>query len=202
MSTLKNIEGDEQFKPDSPLSSMNRKNPFGVDASYFEDFGAKMNDRIADFEELKEDAPFLAAVPKYNPFEVPTGYFEELPNQIQELITIQQPRFSIKDWFFQFIRPNFVIPVVTTILIAIVAIQVVNKQVESPKKGMTADLSIEEQLYPIDESTLVDLLNENTTETELTASSGDEPITNYLIENNVDEAVLNTDYNTIDHENK
>lgn len=202
MSTLKNTEGDEQFDLNSPLSSMNRKNPFGVDASYFEDFETKLNDRITGFEELKTEAPFLATIPKYNPFEVPAGYFDEFPNQLQELITIQQPRFSFKEWLFQFIRPNFVFPVVTTIVIAIVAIQVVNRQVERPKKDMTADLSIEEQLYPIDESTLVDLLNANTNETESMASSGDETITNYLIDNNVDETILNTDYNTADHENK
>lgn len=186
-------------KNNSPLSSMNRKNPFGLEASYFEDFESKLNERITDYEELKQEAPFLSAIPKYNPFEVPAGYFDELPNQLQELLTAQHSRFSMKDWFFQFIRPNFVIPVVTTLLFAVIAIRVVDKQVEQPKKGMTADLSIEEQLYPIDESTLVDLLNENT---EVSASSGEEPITNYLIENNVDEAVLNTDYNTIEHENK
>ena len=198
MNTLKNTEGDEQFDPNSPLSSMNKTNPFGMEASYFEDFGAQLSNRITEFEELKNDAPFLAAIPKYNPFEVPAGYFDELPNQIQELINIQHPHFSLKEWLIQFIRPNFAIPVTTTIVIAILAIQFVTKQVKQPKKE-AAELSIEEQLYPIDESTLVDLLSINT---ETIASSGDEPITNYLIDNNVDEAILNNDYNTVDHENK
>ena len=197
MSTVKHTEEEDPFDPNSPLSSLNSRNPFGVDASYFEGFGAKLNEQIADIEELKVDTPFLASIPKYNPFEVPSGYFDELPGQLQNIITNQQPRFSIAEWLFQFIRPNFIFPVLTTIFIAFLAIQVVNKQVEQPKAGTAADLSIEEQLYPIDESTLVDLLSENTLETE----SAD-PIANYLIENNVDENVLNTDYNTIDHENK
>ena len=198
---MKNTEGEDSFDLNSPLSSINRKNPFGVDASYFEDFGKKLNDSISDLEEIKKEAPFLASIPRYNPFEVPADYFDAFPNQLQELITISPTRFSIKDWLLQFIRPNFVFPVLTTIFIAIVAIQMVNKQVEHPQTEMTADLSLEEQLYPIDESTLVELLNENTTETESLTSSSDEVITNYLLDNNVDEAVLNTD-NTVDHENK
>lgn len=200
MNTIKYTEGEDPFDPNSPLSSMNNRNPFGVDASYFEEFGGKLNEQIADFEELKADAPFLASIPKYNPFEIPTGYFDELPGQLQNLITTQQPRFSIAEWLFQFIRPNFIFPVLTTIFIAVLAIQVVDRQAAQPKAGTVADLSIEEQLYPIDETTLVDLLSENKLENELLSST--DPIANYLIENNVDENVLNTDYNTIDHENK
>jgi len=202
MSTLKNTEGEDSFDLNSPLSSLNGKNPFRVDDSYFEAFSAKLNDRIADLEELQADAPTLASIPKYNPFELPTGYFDEFPTQLQEILSKEKTRISLKEWIFQLIRPNFVLPVLTTIIVAVAAIQVVNKQVQSPKASMTADFSIEEQLYPIDEATLVDLLSSNTIENELKQADADEPIANYLIDNNVDESVLNTDLNTADHENK
>jgi|SRR3954470_7606507 hypothetical protein len=201
MSTIKNTEGEDPFDLNSPLSSQNGKNPFRVDDSYFDAFSAKLNNVIADLEEIKEEAPILYSIPKYNPFEVPAGYFDELPSLVQELVTLKQPRFSIKEWILQLIRPNFAFPVAITILIAAAAIHFIDKQAE-PKTEMTADMSVEEQLYPIDENVIVDLLNENTTETESKFSSPDETITNYLIDNNVDENSLNVDINTIDHENE
>jgi hypothetical protein len=200
MNTQRNTEGEELFDRNSPLFSMNRNNPFGVDASYFEEFETKLKARVDDFEELKADAPFLASIPRSNPFEVPTGYFDELPEHVQVLTTVSQSHFSFKEWFLPFIKPNFIFPVAITILVAILAIHTVNQQVVQPSTGTTAETSMEEQLYPVDESTLVDLLSENAIETEL-ASSADETITTYLIDNNVDETALNTDYNTVDHEN-
>lgn len=200
MSTIKNTEGEDQFDLNSPLSSKNGKNPFRVDDSYFDAFGAKLNSTIANLEELKTEAPVLASIPKYNPFEVPTAYFDELPTTIQQLVTNEKPRVSLKEWIIQLIKPNFILPVVTVILIAMAAIHFVNEHVQKPVTDLTADLSLEEQLYPIDESTLIDLLSKTSLDNEL-ASSAEENITDYLIDNNVEETALN-DFNTTDHENQ
>ncbi len=194
MSTLKNTEGEDHLDANSPLSSLNGKNPFRVNESYFDEFSAKLNNTISNLEEIEAEAPLLSSIPKYNPFEVPPGYFDELPTIIQELTATKQPRMSVTDWLLQLIRPNFAIPVLATILIAIAAINFVSKQ--QPKTDQTADLTLEEQLYPIDESVLVDLLSDNYNEDNSKQVSSDETIADYLIDNNVDEAALNIDFNT------
>ncbi len=201
MNAFKNTEDEDPFDLNSPLSAANGKNPFKVDDSYFNEFNAKLNDQILELEELQKEAPVLASLSKYNPFDVPTGYFDEFPSAIQQLITTQKSRISFKEWLFQFVRPNFVFPVSITIILAFVAINTLPKQTHDSKNELTltANLSIEEQLYSIDESILVDMLNDKI-ETE-PAESTDETITNYLIENNVDEATLKNDINITDHEN-
>lgn len=201
MSTIKNTEGEDQFDKNSPLSASNGKNPFRVDDSYFDAFSAKLSDAIADLEEIKEEAPTLYSIPKYNPFEVPVAYFDELPTLVQEQVAFHQPRFSIKEWLIQLIRPNFAFPVALTILVAFAAIRFVDKQAKQPKADATTDTTLEEQLYPIDENVIVDLFDETPPNTEA-RHSGDETITDYLIDNNVDELSLNADFNTFEHENK
>jgi hypothetical protein len=196
MSTVKNTEGEDHLDANSPLSSQSGKNPFRVDDSYFDEFSAKLSNMITNLEEMEAEAPLLSSIPKYNPFEVPAGYFDELPTIIQELTAVGQPRMSVKEWLLQLIRPNFAIPVVATVVIAIAAINFSNKQVQQPRADITADLSLEEQLYPIDEATLVDLLSDNNEENNTKQVSPDENIADYLIDNNVDEAALHIDFNT------
>jgi hypothetical protein len=197
MSTLKDTEGEDHLDANSPLSSsQSGKNPFRVDDLYFDEFSAKLNNMITNLEEIEAEAPFLSSIPKYNPFDVPTGYFDELPAIMQELIATKEPRFSIKEWLLQLIRPNFAIPVAVTIIIAIAAINLINKQVQQSRIDATADLSLEEQLYPIDETTLVDMLSNNGEDNITRQVSGDENIADYLLDNNVDEATLRIDLNT------
>jgi hypothetical protein len=196
MSTLKDTEGEDHLDANAPLSSQSGKNPFRVDDSYFDEFSAKLSNTISNLEEIETEAPLLSSIPKYNPFDIPAGYFDELPSIIQELTIADQPRTSLKEWLLQLIKPNFAIPVAVTIIIAIAAINVINNQVQQPGIDATADLSLEEQLYPIDETTLVDLLSNNNEENNTSQVSGDENIADYLLDNNVDEATLHIDLNT------
>ncbi|HET6224953.1 MAG TPA: hypothetical protein VFF27_01650 [Bacteroidia bacterium] len=200
MSTIKNTEDEHLFDPNSPLSSANGKNPFRMDDSYFDSFSIRLTTAISDLEELKEEAPTLYSIPKYNPFEVPAGYFDELPMLVQELATFQQSHFSLKEWLLQLVKPNFAFPVAITVIIAITAIRFIDKQAEQPKTEVASEVSLEEQLYPIDENILVDLLDES--EIESTHAASEEPITNYLIDNNIDETSLAVDLNTTEHENE
>jgi hypothetical protein len=195
MSTLKNTEDEDHLDANSPLSSQSGKNPFRVDDSYFDEFSTTLGNMITNLEETEAEAPALSNIPRYNPFDVPSGYFDDLPSIIQQLTTADQPRMTVKEWLLQVIRPNFAIPVIATLVIAIAAIHFVNKQVQQPGTPATADLSLEEQLYPIDEATLVDLLSDNEEEDSKQVST-DENIANYLIDNNVDEAALHIDFNT------
>lgn len=201
MNKITNTEDDNQFDSHSPLPTSNGKHPFHVDDSYFDSFSAQLNTAITDLEEIKQAAPTLYHIPKYNPFNVPAGYFDNLPALVQESITDQQPHFSIKEWLFQLIRPNFAFPVAITILIATAAIRLIDKHTEQPKSEVASDFSLEEQLYAIDENVLVDLLNDET-DAEINPSSFEEPITTYLIDNNVDETSLDIDLTSIEHENE
>jgi hypothetical protein len=196
MNTLENTEGEDHLDASSPLSSQSGTNPFRVDDSYFDEFSAKLSNMISNLEEIEAEAPLLSSIPKYNPFEVPAGYFDELPIIVQQLTTADQPRMSVKEWLLQLIRPNFAIPVAVTVVIAIAAINFSNKQVQQPGSDVTADLSLEEQLYPIDETMLVDLLSDNNEDNTSKQVSADENIADYLIDNNVDEAALHIDFNT------
>jgi hypothetical protein len=195
MSTLKDTEGEDHLDANAPLSFRSGKNPFRVNDSYFDEFSTTLGQVINNLEEIEAQAPILSSIPKYNPFDVPAGYFDEFPGIIQELTAPKKPHFSIKEWLLQLIRPNFAIPVVITIVIAIAAINVINKQVQQGADA-TAELSLEEQLYPIDEATLVDLLSNNNEENNTRQVSGDENIADYLLDNNVDEATLRIDLNT------
>lgn len=201
MSTTKNTDGEDQFDLNSPLYAQNGKNPFRADDSYFNDFNTRLNNIIDSLEEIREEAPILCSIPIYNPFDAPAGYFDELPGKIQEIIPVELPRFSVKEWLLQLLKPNFAFPVFVTVLIAIAAIHFIDKQAKHTKTEITADVSLEEQLYPIDENLIVDILNDDLMDAEVKNSS-DELITNYLIDNNVDETSLSIDLNTIEHEKK
>ena len=198
MNTNENMEEGNEIEPNSPLFTRNGKNPFAVTDLYFEDFTSQLNERILEMEELKTIAPLLISIPVCNPFETPEGYFDELPGIVQTKIPVVQPFFSLKEWLLLFIKPNFALPVFITILISIAAIHFVNKQVATTDKNIISDISDEEQLYPIDEATLVDLLSDNNPGD----FKPDEPIEDYLLDNNVDETTLNTDPNISENENQ
>lgn len=198
MNTNENTGEEKEMEPGSPLSALNETNPFAVNDLYFEDFNKRLNERILEMEELKTIAPTLISMPVYNPFKTPEGYFDELPAIIQTNIPVESPSFSFKEWLFLLIKPNFALPVLITIFISIAGIHFVNKQVTIRDNYMASDISDEEQLYPIDEATLVDLLSNTNTVDE----KAEEPIENYLLDNNIDETILNTDPNISENENQ
>src|SRR4051812_38341175 len=104
--------------PEKSLPPELSKTPFRTGNDYFEDFSARLNERIEGLEEIRSIAPVLFAIPKYNPFEVPDGYFEELPSFVSEKVIHTRRSASVTDWIMMIIRPRFVIPVAVTLFFA------------------------------------------------------------------------------------
>lgn len=161
------------------------KNPFKTGTDYFESFNSKLQNRIDDFEEIKILAPLLSNIPKYNPFEVPANYFDELPTIIQQHCVENKSATSFIEWLKLLIQPRFAMPVLTTLLIAVAGINYMDKNAASSQPAIAEEITTEEQLYNIDEATIIESLVA-TTENQ-TVSDDNTNIEDYLIDNNIDE---------------
>jgi hypothetical protein len=176
-----NDEENEGGKP-----SFGDQHPFRTGNDYFERFSSRLNERIEGLDEIRAIAPVLYSLPKYNPFEVPDDYFEELPSRVSERALSSKNTLSLYGWLILLIRPRFVIPVAATLLLAFAGINYMNSLPDVPKTA-TEEFSLEEHLYDIDESTIIDKL---TAEAVTDENSEENGIRDYLIDNNIDETNL------------
>lgn len=190
MKDSENIFNNDHEGLNPELNGPGNKNPFGTGADYFEDFADKISRRVEEYEELKAEAPILSSIPKYNPFEIPTGYFDELPSVVQEKCS-RAPQTSFAEWIRMLFRPQFAIPVLCMILIAFAGIRYLNQGNEENKNNYVEELSLDEQLRSIDETTLVEALAASDNESE--ADPEEEIIKEYLMDNNIDEQNLNNE---------
>lgn len=188
---ISNSEDDDLNEMAPRLSKLSGKSPFKAGSDYFDSFILKLEDHIADFEEIKTEAPVLSNIPKYSPFELPTNYFDELPTKIQDIVNNKTAKTSIFEWITLLIKPNFAIPVLTTLLIAFAGINYIEKQSKVTDTKMEYQLSEEEQLYLIDESIIIDAIVSGTSSENEKTIEQNTNIENYLIENNIDERILN-----------
>ncbi|MCW3104260.1 MAG: hypothetical protein JWO09_2700 [Bacteroidetes bacterium] len=172
------------------MNPYNNTNPFGTGPDYFESFQAKLGGRIEAYEELKTEAPLLSSIPKYNPFEVPAHYFDELPTLIQEKCAAPE-KVSAFEWLKMLFRPNFAVPVLTVILIAFAGIRYLDHgtEVSSP---MAEEISVEEQLQSIDETTIIEALA-SASVNESEADNENENIKEYLLDNHIEDINLNSE---------
>lgn len=190
---ISNPEEDDLNEMAPLLWHIGNKSPFKADPDYFDSFSSKLESRISGFEEIKTEAPLLSNIPFYNPFETPADYFDELPTKIQKTINQKNTKPSILDWLILFIKPNVAIPVLTTLLIAYGAINYLEKQGEVTKPKTDYQLSEEEELYLIDESTIIEALVTVSGQENKNAIEPNTGIENYLIENNMDEINLSNE---------
>lgn len=188
---ISNSEDDDLTKMAPHLTKSGKKSPFKADEDYFEAFALKLENRISDLEEIKSEALTLSNIPKYNPFEVPTNYFDELPARVQNVVNNKSSKTSILEWLILLTKPNFAIPVLATLLIAFAGINYIEKQSKATSTKMEYQLSDEEQLYMIDESTIIDAIVSSTGSENELKSEQNNSIENYLIENNIDESNFN-----------
>ncbi len=193
MSTITNIENqDEDLTGQTThLFKVKNTNPFKANEDYFENFTSKLQNEIDEYEEIKNEAPVLSNIPKYNPFEVPKDYFEELPTIIQQRVINIKQTTSILEWLVLLIKPRFAVPFLTVVFIAVTGINFMNKNADIPKTEIAEEMTTEEQLYNIDEGTLIESLNTNHANEKENQSPDDVNIQNYLIDNNIDETNLN-----------
>ena len=171
-------------------NGLNKHIPFNTGSDYFENFVSKINDRVDGYEEIKTIAPFLSNIPKYNPFEVPLGYFDELPATVQQRCTENKVSTSILEWLSLLIKPRFAVPVLATLFIAVAGIDFMNKSAVSYEPAIAEEYTVEEQLYTIDEATIIETL---IADAGTDPSADDNSIEDYLIDNDIDESNLNNE---------
>ncbi len=174
------------------LSKHSSNNPFNPSESYFNSFTSKLQNRIDDEEEIKALAPTLLSIDKYSPFEVPKDYFEELPTIIQERVIESKKKSAGLDWLILLFRPRFAVPLVVTVFIAIAGIKYMNnnsiKNIES-----TEELSLEDNLYYINETDILEHLTADASIENESTSEDDNSIEEYLLDNNIDESNLSNE---------
>lgn len=175
------------------LSKLGAKHPFNPSDDYFNAFTSKLQNRIEDEEDIRSIAPTLLSIDKYSPFEVPADYFEELPTLIQEKVIAQQtPSFSF-EWLKLLFRPNFAIPLIAVVFLVVVGINYMNKKAEVMKTDVMEELSLEDQLYYINETELIEQLTADASLEEATYSEEENSIEDYLIDNNIEESKLSNE---------
>jgi hypothetical protein len=176
------------FAPE--LSKLKAGNTSGPSDSYFESFNVKLKNSIEGIEEIEQFAPTLLNIPKYNPFDIPKDYFDELPSLVQQKAATTNRRTDFIEWLLLFIKPRFVIPLATTIIIAVAGINYMNRNSEIIYPAATEELSLEDHIYYIDEAAIIEQYAADTeTENENTLSE-DNTIEDYLIDNDIEETDL------------
>lgn len=188
MNSKQDIDNNTDLNISAPhLSKMKNSNPFKADEDYFESFTSKLQHAITNVEELKNEAPVLANIPKYNPFEVPADYFDYLPGRVQHTIIKSKSTVSLSEWLHLLIKPRFVLPFLVTVLISFSGIKYMNSISTLPQNEISEEITTEEQLLNIDETTLIESVSIGETNDNIRASNEETSIQNYLIENNIDE---------------
>lgn len=185
-----NINDDNLNNLSPELSKLGGKNPFNPSDAYFDAFQTKLNKRIADEEDIKDLAPVLLSIPKYNPFEVPKDYFDELPTVVQEKVTATKSG-SLPNWLLVLFKPRFAVPLIVTVIIGFAGFNYLNNTTIIPSEN--EELSLEDNLYYISESDIIDQLTADASIDPSADSDSDNSIENYLIDNNIDESNLSSE---------
>ncbi len=157
---------------------------------YFDSLTIKIQNRIDDFEDINAEAPVLSTFSAYNAFKVPADYFDEFPTLIQQRIIDNKSSSTFLEWILLLIKPRFAVPVLTVVFFAAAGINFMTKNAELPETEYADELSVEEQLSTIDESTLIESLTAESTEDETKSPAEEQSIENYLLDNNIDESSL------------
>ena len=163
-----------------------------ADESYFDSFTSKLQNRIDDEEEIKAIAPTLLSIDKYNPFEVPKDYFEELPTIIQERVVESKESSSLLDWLFWLLKPRLAVSMIAILIISVVGIYYMNNN-SIQNTEATEELSLEDNLYYINENEILEHLTADASIGFESASEDENSIENYLLDNNIDESNLSNE---------
>lgn len=188
-----NINEDNDLNGMAPkLSKLSDNNPFNASDDYFDSFTSKLQNRIDDFEEIKDVAPTLLNIDKYNPFEVPADYFEELPGIIQERVIESKNKPVVLEWLLLLLKPRFAFPMIAIIVATVIGINYLNNKV-GVKNEAADELSLEDHLYYIDESEIIEQFTADASAEDESVSEEKNNIENYLLDNNIDESNLNNE---------
>lgn len=151
--------------------------------------------------DLRNEAPKLFGMDKKNPFEVPDGYFDSFSSKLQDKIAAEKKQSAWSAIFDTIIKPKIAIPILASVCLVAVGIKFMYKPsatINATNSEVTySDLSQSSYFHEIDESTLTEALyssNEIANHNAKTESDNNH-IENYLIDNNIDAAELESALN-------
>ena len=187
-------------KEASHLASLSRSTPYSVPDNYFDDLQARINQSV-----------FVAGLMQKEKqgFAVPQNYFENLSEQIESKIAVEHIKSLVKEEGFK-TPVNYFEKLNTAILdqtinassktktislwrsdlakyaaaacfVIATATGLYFNQKSSVLPALTADMASEQMLYDIDESVIIEHLQEN--ENLNTSLASDTEIENYILEN-------------------
>jgi len=201
-----NIE-DNDWKKDAPsLAAMGKNNPFTVPSNYFDsveeivhskmfldglkekahnrDF-AVPQDYFEDLTERIETNIRLTELPKAaNTFAVPENYFDTLQNRISDRIAVEAPQKTAKIvplWRRSLVK--YASAACFVLIASFGAYFYQNSSSIPVAQTQPADLSSEQMLYDIDESTIIEHLEAQNTTASKTTSASDTEMENYILSN-------------------
>lgn len=201
-----NIE-DNDWKKDAPsLAAMGKNNPFTVPNNYFDsveeivhsnifldglkekannrDF-AVPQDYFEDLTERIETNIRLTELPKAaNTFAVPENYFDTLQNRISDRIAAEAPQKVAKIvplWRRSLVK--YASAACFVLIASFGAYFYQNTSSIPVAQTQPADLSSEQMLYDIDESTIIEHLEAQNTTASKTTSASDTEMENYILSN-------------------
>lgn len=195
------FDGPENLPP--AFSKLDKGNGFGVPGDYFDSLTDSIMDKCAEADELKETAPLLSEIPRYNPFEVPPGYFDRLPIAVQERCA-EKPALSWSAWLMQVFKAKYAIPVLAGIIvIAVAASLFFTDNTTTPNENLIALADTIEPIdtadepasdladaYSIDESVLVESLDDASIAEDAAEEITQEELESYIADNNIDVSEL------------
>jgi hypothetical protein len=174
----------EQDKIDEKLRKLlensDSSTPFKVPDHYFYSFPEQMDKMIAQLPDFEKTAVS-------NPFSVPEGYFDRLPLEINEaVLAAERKSLSWKERLITFLRPSVSIPSLVTLSLVVAAFffftQVHTVDVNAYTANSSEEFSSSDIAQEVDESTLIQVLTEEYSET----GEADDSYEEYLLDNNID----------------
>lgn len=201
-----NIENND-WKKDAPvLAAMQKSNPFNIPNGYFESVDDRVKSAIfidglnkelnGDgfevpqnyFENLTERIETnikISALPKAeDSFSVPEHYFDGLKHRITERIAAEQPKQTAKIvplWRRNILK--YASAACFVLMASFGAYFYQNNASSIPSQTQSAELSSEQLLYDIDESTIIEHLETQNTTSANNTSASDTEMENYLLSN-------------------
>ena len=177
------------------LAKLDRTNPFTVPSDYFEELQERINQSV-----------FISSLQKSegSGFTVPTNYFDELQSQITSKITLAQfteesTGFKVPDGYFEQLQQNieakttstkkavklwqkplFKYTVAASLVLASTTGWFANEQYQNKQLRKT-ELAKEQLLYDIDESVILEYVQEN--QNAKTANVTDSEMESYILDN-------------------
>jgi hypothetical protein len=169
---------DDEPEKGSLLSSVRKENPFLVPENYFDSLPGnimKKIDALPDIDRMKKENPFL----------VPDGYFESLASTVQRRIADEKKKNILEEWISVLLRPKYSLSFAAAIVILILGIKYFTKSPDSEPRGVLSYTEVRNSDYmaDLDESTLVDILEQENKDENINEDSG---LEQYLMDNDID----------------